>query len=245
MPQTRSDRRAAVLGGLCLILAGCGRNAERDLKTLRTQIQDRYGAKDFAKGYELSVKALTLARETLGDKNPETLYFAQAVSENALGARKFKVAQEALKVELDLRSRAGQSEEKLQRRRTMLIKLAEESGDKTTAIEQTVIVAKAIGMGSGKDPQPTYRPESEYPPDLYKQRVEGDVELGFSLDANGTPAGVRVIRATPPNVFDSVAVENLKRWRFTPFIENGQPVASTGHHFTLAFRMQRERPPAN
>ena len=62
-------------------------------------------------------------------------------------------------------------------------------------------------MGAGKDPQPTYRPESPYPPDLAKARVEGDVELGFNLDPTGTPAAIRVIRATPANTFDIAAME--------------------------------------
>lgn len=164
----------------------------------------------------------------------------RAVSETAIGAHNLRAAQKALKVELDLRSAAGQSEEKLQRRRTLLVKLAEESGDKTTAVEQTVLVAKAIKMSAGKDPQPTYRPdESPYPMELAKGHVEGDVELEFNLDPNGAPAAIKVIHATPRNVFDTAAVEHLKKWRFTPVIENGAPVSSVGHHYTLGFRMPR------
>ncbi len=233
-------RRAALLGGSCLLLTGCGDDGTREIKSLKTQVQDRWGAKEFAKGYELAVKGFDLSRKLNGDKHPDTLYFAQAVTETATGARNMRAAQKALKTELDVRSAAGQSEDKLQRRRTLLIKLAEESGDKATAIAQTVIIAKVIKMGPGKDPQPTYRPdESPYPIALAKDRVEGDVDLSFSLDADGKPGGIKVIKATPRNVFDQAAIDHLQKWRFTPFIENGQPVSSTGHHYLLGFRMPR------
>src|SRR5262249_36041831 len=146
-------------------------------------------------------------------------------------------AMRALKQELEMRAAAGQSESKLQRRRTLLIQMAEENRDPATAIDQTVIIAKSIEMEPGKDPQPTYRTQTNYPPNLYRDGVEGDVYLAFGLTAEGTPINVRVIKATPPDVFNNAAMDSLKEWRFTPVIRAGAPVASTGHHFTLAFRL--------
>ena len=236
---TTVARRASLIGFAALAFSACDKSAEREVKGLKIQVQDRYGAKDWVKGYEIAQKGLALARKALGDKNPDTLYFAQAVSEMALNAHNVSGTMRGLKVELELRSRAGQSEKKLQSRRTLLIKLAEEGGDKSTAIEETVAVARGIAMSQGKDPQPTYRTETPYPPDLFRQHIEGDVEMTFNLDPNGTPSAVRVVKATPPNVFDTAAVESLKKWRFTPVLENDMPVSSTGHHFTLAFRMAR------
>ena len=236
-------RRATIVGASCLLLTACGKDPARDLKGMKAQIQERFGNKDFAGGYDIAVKALELARSTIGDKAPDTLYFAQAITENAEGMRNIPAFIKAMKVELDLRSKAGQGEDRLQRRRTLLIRFAEESGDKQTSIEQTVIIANSIGMGPGKDPQPTYRPESPYPADLARARVEGDVELGFNLDPNGTPVAIRVIRAVPVNTFDIAAMENFRLWRFTPFIENGQPVSSVGHNFLLAFRLEKAKRP--
>ncbi len=241
---TPLPRRTTIIGAGLLLLTACGKDPVRDLKSLKTQVQYRYGKKDFVAGYDLAKKGFEAARSMLGDKAPDTLYFAQAVSENALGKNDIPAAMKAMKVELDLRSKAGQAEDKLQRRRTLLIKLAEENGDKPTSIEQTVIIAKSIGMSAGKDPQPTYRPESPYPADLAKARVEGDVEIGFNLDPTGAPQGLQVIRAVPANTFDIAAMENFRRWRFTPFIENGQPVSSAGHKFMLAFRLEKAARPA-
>jgi TonB family protein len=229
--------------GVCLV-AACGKDSTREIKSLKAQVQDRYGAKDFAKGYELSNKGLTLARAQLGDKHPDTLYFAQGVSSNAVAMHNPRLAMSALKQELDLRSKAGQSEKKLQSRRTLLIQIAEENGDKSTAIDQTVIIAKNIGMGPGKDPQPTYRPENPYPADLARQHIEADVDIAYGLDANGTPVAPRVVRAVPTDAFNIAALENFRRWRFTPYIENGEPTSSSGHRFTLAFRLTKRKAPA-
>jgi TonB family protein len=230
-------------GGVALLLApalvACGNEDERKIKGIKMQVQDRFGAKDFHKGLDLAQKGFALARKTSGDKDPDTLYFAQAITENQLALRNFTGGARALKQELALRADAGQSEKKLQSRRTLLIQLSEQNGDTSTSIDQTVIIAKAIEMGPGKDPQPTYRPMPDYPPEQFRNQVEGDVDIGFNLDADGSPTAVRVKSSTPPAVFDSAALEAFRKWRFTPFIENGEPVSSTGHHFTLAFRLSK------
>jgi TonB family protein len=231
-------------GGAAFLLApalvACGGNEDdRKVKGLKMQVQDRYGAKDYRKGLELAQKGLALSRKSAGDKDPDTLYFAQAITENQLALHNFSAGARALKQEISLRADAGQAEKKLQSRRTLLIQLSEQNGDKSTSIEQTVIIAQAIDMGLGKDPQPTYRPMPDYPPEQFRNQVEGDVDIAFNLDADGTPTAVRVKSSTPPAVFDSAALEAFRKWRFTPYIANGEPVSSTGHHFTLAFRLSK------
>ncbi len=154
--------------------------------------------------------------------------------------RNLRGATAALRQELELRSAAGQAEQKLQARRTLLIKLAEENGDKLTAGEQAVIVSKGIGMAAGKDPQIVYRAETMYPPEQYRQRIEGDVEIAYSLDPTGAVTEARISKAAPPQVFDQAALESFRKWRFTPMLDNlGRPIPASGFKFTLAFRMGR------
>ncbi len=226
---------------LLLLVGGCGESEQHKVKGLKMQVQNAYGEKKFAQGLSAAQEGLKLSLEVNGPKAPDTLYFVQAITESQMGLRNTQGAMRALKQELEMRTAAGQSESKLQRRRTLLIQMAEENRDPTTAIEQTVIIAKSIEMAPGKDPQPTYRAPTNYPPNLYRDGVEGDVELGFGLTTEGSPINVRVIKATPPDVFNAAAMESLKDWRFTPVIREGQAVPSTGHHFTLAFRLGRSK----
>jgi TonB family protein len=232
-------------GGAALLLpaslTACGNEEERKVKSLKQQVEVAYGSRDFAKALDLSQKGLALARKAMGDTSPDAVYFAVSISKNQEALHNIPALMRALKQEITLRTDTGQKEKKIQPRRTLLIQLAEQNGDTPTAIDQTVIIAKSLEMGTGKDPQPTYRPMPDYPPDLYRSQVEGDVEIAFNLDPDGSPTGVRVTKSTPPNVFDSLALDSFRKWRFTPYIENDEPVASTGHHFTVAFRLSRSQ----
>ena len=226
--------------GLSLTLAACGDDPRAELRELRSEIQLAYGNDDFTTGARLAEQGLKLARQALGDDSSDTLYFAQAASENRVGLGEAKNAIAALKREIRLRTTAGQTENRLQPRRTLLIKIAEENGDLVTAADQAIEVARGINMNPSKDPQPVYRTETKYPPLLYRQRLEGDVEITYSLDPSGSVTDARVARSIPPKVFDQAALESFREWRFTPMLDSsGQPVAVSGRTFILAFRLGR------
>jgi TonB family protein len=239
------SRRGALTAASAFVLligvAACGDNATAQIKNLKAQVQSAYGAKNFSKGLELSQQGLKLAREKLGDAAPDTLYFAQSVSENTLAAGNQRGAITALKQEIAMRGAAGQTENRLQARRTLLIKLAEENNDQLTAADQAVAVARGIDMAPGKDPQPVYRTQTQYPPDLYRQKIEGDVNIAYSLDRTGAVTDARVASSTPSRIFDQAALDSFKQWRFTPMLDkSGNPVSASGFKFTLAFRLGRQ-----
>lgn len=236
-------RRLAVLcvtATLTLGMAACNDDSKREIRELKSQVQTAFGTKDFRKGLALSQEGLKVARVALGDDAPDTLYFVQAISENTVAQGNMRAAIAALKQEIEMRSAAGQSESRLQARRTLLIKIAEENNDTLTAVDQAVAVSRGIDMGKGKNPQPVYRAPTNYPVDLYRQKVEGDVEIAYSLDRNGAITDARVATSTPARVFDQAALESFRKWRFTPMLdENGNPVSASGFRFTLAFRLGR------
>jgi TonB family protein len=230
---------AGVLGAG--LLAGCD-NPKSDVKELKSMVQVSYGAHKYKESAKAAADGLKIALANFGPKNPDTLYFAQALSEAYMKLGDKKNAATSLTREIDLRIGAGQSEEKLQMRRTMAIKFAEEVGDRTSAAKQAVAISKAISMKKGMDPQPVYRPENIYPPDLYTRGVEGDVTVSYALDTNGSVLDAKVVKATPKDVFDKAALNSFSNWRFTPMLSNGTPVKSDGHQFTLMFRLGKAKP---
>ncbi len=242
--QSTAARSFGRLASLCLIagltLGSCGDNSKNEVKGIKEEVQRAYGNKDFAKVLDLSQKGLAAARKTMGDKGSDTLYFAQAVSEANLNLHNVRGAMTALKQEISMRDAAHQKESKLQPRRTVLIKLAEENGERSTAGDQAVMISRDIGMAPGKDPQPVYKTDTDYPPDQYRQKVEGDVDIGFGLDPTGEVTEAHVVKSTPAMVFDQAALASFRKWRFTPMLDStGQPISSSGFKFTLAFRMGR------
>ena len=221
-----------------LTLAACGKDESGEVKSIKDQVQLAYGNKDFAKGLELSKKGFALARTAMGDTATDTLYFAQAISENTEKLHNTQGEISALKQELALRTAAHQPEKKLQTRRTKLIQLAEENGDHQIASDQALLIARGIKMAPGKDPQPVYKVMTNYPPEQYRQKIEGDVEVSYGLDAGGKVTGARVVKSTPAQVFDNAALESFRQWRFTPMLDTtGQPVSASGLTFTIGFRM--------
>lgn len=225
---------------LAFLLSACSDDPRTEYREIRGQIQRAYGANDFKKGAELAEQGLSLARNTLGDSSEHALYFVQAVSANriALGDTHNSIA--ALKREISMRAAAGQAENRLQSRRTLLIQLAEENGDLLAAADQAIAVSRGINMSIEKDPQPVYRSGTTYPPALYQQRIEGDVEILYSLDEGGAVTDALVVRSTPTTVFDQAALESFRKWRFTPMLNaNSQPVPLSGRTFTVAFRLGR------
>jgi TonB family protein len=223
-----------------LTLSACDDSGVREVKELKSQVQLAFGNKDFGRVLTLSQKGLALARESMGETAPDTLYFVQGISEAYLKMRNARGAIAALTNELDMRAAAGQKETKLQPRRTLLIKLAEEAGDKTTAIDQAIKVAKGIEMGPGKQPQPVYQMAAYYPPQPYQQKIEGSVDIGFNLDGTGGVVGARVLRSTPAGVFDAAALEAFRKWRYTPMIDkSGRPVSASGFTYTMQFSLRK------
>lgn len=240
-PFGRVFQSAGVCIFLAFALAACGDRDDTEIKNMKEQVQRATGQKDFARVLEISQKGLVLAQSRKGDKAPDTLYFAQGVTEGYRALRNTRGAMSALKKELALRAGAGQNEKKLQARRTLLIQMAEENGDRLTAAEQALAVSRGIEMGRGKDPQPVYQTPTDYPPALYQQKVEGDVEIAYSLDSNGAIVEAHALKSTE-DAFEQPALESFRKWRFTPMLnEKHEPVSASGLRFTMAFRLGNRR----
>ncbi|MBM3515818.1 MAG: energy transducer TonB [Alphaproteobacteria bacterium] len=216
-------------------LTGCD-DPKREIKDVKGALQAAYGQKKFKDVLTLGQRGLDLSREALGDKHPDTLYFAQSISEAYTELANKKDAIVALDREIKLRLAAGQSEQKLQGRRTLAIKFAEETNNKPVAISHALAIARDIKMEPGKDPQPVYRPETAYPLNMVSQGTQADVTVEYAIDDTGAVTQAKVIRATSTG-FDQAAIDSIKKWRFTPMLKNGAAVASGGHQFTLMFRL--------
>lgn len=62
-----------------------------------------------------------------------------------------------------------------------------------------------------------------YPPHALRQRIEGWVEVEFTVSEQGATRDVDVVGAEPPGVFEAAATEAVAAWRFRPRIVNGLP----------------------
>jgi TonB family protein len=80
-------------------------------------------------------------------------------------------------------------------------------------------------------------PEPAYPPQAFRDRVEGWVEVEFTVNERGTTGDIVVVAGAPQGVFDAAATEAVAAWRYLPRIANGQPVAQRSSA-TLRFSVE-------
>ncbi len=59
-------------------------------------------------------------------------------------------------------------------------------------------------------------PSPRYPPEALRAGQSGEVQVEFTVAADGSVSAARVVRSNPPRVFDREALSAVKRWRFQP-----------------------------
>lgn len=82
-------------------------------------------------------------------------------------------------------------------------------------------------------PEVVFRPALRYPPMAERRRIEGFVEMEFTIGADGSVSQVEVLRSEPEGMFDREALAAMERWRFAP------PDAPMRARRTLEFKLAR------
>ncbi len=62
-------------------------------------------------------------------------------------------------------------------------------------------------------------PPPRYPADALRENISGEVLLELSIDTDGSVSSAKVVRSSPPRVFDCEALTAVKRWKFAPISE--------------------------
>jgi protein TonB len=80
--------------------------------------------------------------------------------------------------------------------------------------------------------------EPLYPFAARRRGIEGQVEVRFVVDTDGTVRDISIIRAEPPGIFDDTVRHTLSRWRFKPGMRRGEAVA-TLVQTAIVFKLDR------
>jgi protein TonB len=93
--------------------------------------------------------------------------------------------------------------------------------------------AMAFSAATMAAPAPVKRETPEYPKGAEKRGIEGYVALKFNVDVDGNVVSPQVVEASPPGVFDAVAIEALSKWKY----EKG--AATSDMQIKLSFKLQQ------
>jgi protein TonB len=121
-------------------------------------------------------------------------------------------------------------------------KPSQEMGDMAFAIDVDVDMG---GTGfeiaaSDSDVVPIVRVQPQYPLRASERGIEGWVEVEFTISKLGTVKDPNVINSHPSSIFDRSALKAIRKWKYNPKIEDGEPVERPGIKVRLKFELSNQ-----
>ncbi len=100
-----------------------------------------------------------------------------------------------------------------------------------------------VAMGSGLKATdgeylPVVKVAPSYPRNAIRRGIEGYVILEYVVLPDGSVTDIRVVEASPPNVFDAAAIRSAKRYKYKPRVENGQAIRVEGVQTKIVFKLE-------
>jgi len=98
--------------------------------------------------------------------------------------------------------------------------------------------ALAFSAGlSDRDPLPLVRVEPEYPPQARQRRLEGWVQVRFTISTGGSVRDAVVVKSSH-SLFERNAVKAVSKWKYQPQLREGMPAEAPGQQVVLRFKME-------
>ncbi|MDH3518943.1 MAG: energy transducer TonB [Myxococcales bacterium] len=95
------------------------------------------------------------------------------------------------------------------------------------------------GAATDSDVVPLVRVQPQYPERARQRGLEGWVEVEFTISTAGTVKNPRVTNYYPSTIFNRAALRAIRKWKYNPKIEDGQPVERPGVKVRLTFEMDQ------
>jgi protein TonB len=72
----------------------------------------------------------------------------------------------------------------------------------------------ALAAEAPADPVPIKKEAPKYPPGAERRGITGWVLVEFAVDGKGNVVFPRIVEASPPGIFDSVALRAVANWKY-------------------------------
>ena len=84
---------------------------------------------------------------------------------------------------------------------------------------------------------PIIRTNPNYPERAALRGIQGWVLVEFTVGIDGRVVDPRVVAYEPTSIFNSSAIRAIRKWKYKPKLENGEPVAVEGVQFRFKFEL--------
>jgi protein TonB len=98
----------------------------------------------------------------------------------------------------------------------------------------------ALAFNSGladREPLPLVRVEPEYPPQARQRKLEGWVQVRFTISTAGSVKDAAVVKSSHA-VFERNALQAVSKWKYQPQLVGGKPTEAPNRQVVLRFRME-------
>ena len=112
------------------------------------------------------------------------------------------------------------------------------------ALRQQVELAGGLDLGvvaSDQDIVPIVRVDPQYPIRAADRGIEGWVEVEFTISAAGTVKKPVVVASHPSSVFNRAAIRAIRKWKYSPKIEDGVAVERMGVNVRINFTLENDQ----
>ncbi|WP_233843730.1 energy transducer TonB [Dyella sp. 2HG41-7] len=107
-------------------------------------------------------------------------------------------------------------------------KIKQDEARKAAATSDVAATTPAAGGGGGETrdaiPISTIRPR--YPTAALRNNQEGWVDVQYMVNSDGSVSNITVVSAEPRHVFDSAAIDAIRRAKFSPAMRDGAAIAA-------------------
>lgn len=90
----------------------------------------------------------------------------------------------------------------------------------------SVWATKMANVPGKQQPRILYSPDPEYPENARKAKVQGTVQLSFTVGTDGRAHDVQVKKGLGHGL-DEAAIAAVEKWKFLPGMQDGKPVDTT------------------
>ena len=93
---------------------------------------------------------------------------------------------------------------------------ADKAAADRAAAQRAAQQQSAPAQATSNELRPISTPAPSYPREAYREGTSGEVQVEFTVGTDGSVTSARIVRASPPRVFDREALSAVKRWKFQP-----------------------------
>ena len=94
------------------------------------------------------------------------------------------------------------------------------------------------GGGVDRDAVPQVRIQPDYPIQARQKRIEGWVDVQFTVGIDGSVRDPIVLAAEPRTIFDRAAIQAVRGWKYNPKLQDGKPVERPNLKVRIRFQLE-------